>query len=158
MARRTVAIGLAEDRITRGVDIWGNDVPVDAWENIPAYPFQPDPREYVSILVDGSALERLLWREIKHIIKKARLTDWQEVVLYAHLNGLTIAEIGILYHIPKSSAQYRLESALTKVGNVPHKGLLTVMIEALGWPAVREHLADKLELRINGKVRTIRTN
>ena len=30
----------------------------------------------------------------------------------------------------------------------PNRGLLTVMIETLGWPAVRESLADKLEARI----------
>ncbi len=141
MARRTVSRALLEDGLQRGIDWDGNtDTSHDS--------LRIDPREYVSITVDGSPFERLLWREIKQMMKWARLTDWQEAAFVAHLKGLSLAETALIYNRSKGTIQEHLRRALIKCASVPNRGLLTVMIEELGWPAVREHMANKLEMRI----------
>ena len=144
MARRTVSRALLEDGLQRGIDWDGNtDTSHD--------PLRIDPREYVSITVDGSPLERLLWREIKQMMKWARLTDWQEAAFVAHLKGLSLAETALIYNRSKGTIQEHLRRALIKCASVPNRGLLTVMIEELGWPAVREHMSSKLEMRIKAR-------
>ena len=141
MARRTVSRALLEDGLQRGIDWDGNtDTSHDS--------LRIDPREYVSITVDGSPFERLLWREIKQMMKWARLTDWQEAAFVAHLKGLSIAETALIYNRSKGTIQEHLRRAWKKCASVPNRGLLTTMIEELGWPAVREHMSSKLEMRI----------
>jgi len=139
MARRTVSTALLEDGLQRGID-WDGKTDRD--------PLRPDPREYVSVTVDGSPFERLLWREIKNMMKWARLTDWQEAVFIAHLKGLSIAETALIYNRKTSTIKTHLRRAWEKCARAPHRGMLTVMIEELGWPAVREHMSNKLEMRI----------
>lgn len=142
MARRTVSRALLEDRFQRGID-WDGNTDHD--------PLRLDPREYVSVTVDGSPFERLLWREIKQMMKWARLTDWQEAAFVAHLKGLSLAETALIYNRSKGTIQEHLRRALTKCASVPYRGLLTVMIEELGLPAVREHMSSKLEMRIKAR-------
>lgn len=142
MARRTVSRALLEDGLQRGID----------WDGITDHDsLRIDPREYVSVEVDGSPFERLLWREIKQMMIRARLTDWQAAAFVAHLKGLSIAETALIYNRTKGTIQEHLRRALIKCASVPNRGLLTVMIEELGWPAVREHMSSKLEMRIKAR-------
>lgn len=138
MARRTFSVGLVDDV---------ENIGATAWDDIRDV-LKPDPQGYVSIGVDGSPFERLLWREVKKLKKRARLTDWQDLVFSAFLNGFSQREIAELYRISRTMVRVHLEAAQMKCATVPHRGLLTVMIEELGWPAVRESLADKLEITL----------
>ncbi len=149
MARRTVPFDelLAEDRVGRHYE---DNIATNAslWHDEPDRT-GPDPRDYVSYLVDGSPFECLLWREIRIIEKRSRMTDWQKAAFESHLRGLTIRETAELYQRSASTIQQHLDVAFIKARSVPHRGVLTVMIEELGWPAVREALADKLEARVS---------
>lgn len=139
MARRTISVGLLHDVlqcVERNSD------------STPPILFNPDKREYVTHVIDGGPFERLLWREIKHIEKKARMTEWQQWVFECHLRGLSIAETATVCDRAKSTIQHHLDAAFEKALGVKYRGMLTVMIETMGWPAVREALADKLELKL----------
>lgn len=143
MARRTRTMDLAEYRLRPGDELLWTDKPDD--------PFKPDPSSYVSYLVDGSPFERLLWREIKHIQKRAKLTDWQSAVFECYLKGLSIRQTALIFSISDSTAQTHLDRAFNKTSRLSNLGILTVMIEELGWRAVRESLADKLEAKLRRK-------
>ena len=139
MAKRTITSVRIEDAADYGRGQY--------WAEPPDDPLKSDPRDYVSFIIDGSPFERLLWREIKHIERRTRMTDWQSAVFECYLRGLTIRETASVYQRAESTIHYHLRAAFAKAERFPHRGLLTVMIEELGWPAVKETLADKLEAR-----------
>lgn len=115
-------------------------------------PLRPDPHDYVSHLCEGGPFEHLLWREIKHIIKKSGMTDWQGAIFQCYLHGLSIRQTALIYQRSESTIHQHLSAAFEKAKRCPHRGVLTVMIETLGWPAVRESLADKLEMRLKQSI------
>lgn len=143
MARRTVS---------------GQDYQLDSdgnppWFNVDEDGFRPDPRDYVSVLIDGSPFERLLWREIRHIEKYTQMTEWQQAVFECYLRGLTNVEIAVFFHRDESTIRQHLSYAQAKAETFPNRGLLTTMIETLGWRVVGESLADKLEARLRSRAR-----
>lgn len=114
--------------------------------------YRPSPHSYVSFECDSSPIAGLLWREIRRIPHRAKLTDWEEVVFDLFCRGLTDADIGRIFVNPDTGRPRTRQtireirmSAFKKIRCLPHLGCLTVMIEELGWPGVREYLADMFE-------------
>lgn len=136
MARRTFALGLAEDRI--GGHQGYIDADGDMWEPVQSEYEAIDPAEYVSVAIDGTAFERLLWREIKRTIKRAHLTDWQQVVFVDWLKGESQAKIAVHYARSESTISKHFKAAYLKVVRVPFRGLLTSSIETFRWEDVRD--------------------
>jgi DNA-binding NarL/FixJ family response regulator len=136
MARRTIAASQLKMDINEIAQYTGINPP------------RVDPQDYVSYLVDGSPFEHLLWREIKITMKRAHLTVWQRAVFQLTLQGFSLRQIGVFYGRSHITIKQHLDAAYEKMEKISHRGVLTVMIEELGWPAVRESLAEKLEARI----------
>ena len=118
--------------------------------------FRPDPAEYVSYLIDGSPFERLLWLEIRRIEQHTHMTQWQIGVFECYLRGLSIRDTCAIYRRSPATIHQHLQAAVEKAETFPHRGLLTCMIETLGWPTVRECLARRLGAKI--KRRRYRTD
>ena len=144
MAKRTITLARIEDAVEYGRGQY--------WAEPPDDPLRPDPRDYVSFIIDGSPFERLLWREIKHIERRTHMTDWQSAVFECYLRGLSIRETAAVYQRTESTIHYHLRAAFARAERFPNRGLLTVMIEELGWTAVKETLADKLQARKSREV------
>lgn len=139
MARRTIAVGLAEDVLRYGAR--------QPWDDTPPALFRPDPRSYVSCLIDGSPYECLLWREIRQMQAETRMTSWQRMVFDCYLRGLSINQTAHICDRDRSTIHEHLQAAFAKSQQWKNRGVLTVMIETLGWSSVRESLHDKLEIK-----------
>lgn len=106
--------------------------------------------KYVSCELDDdepSDFEALLWREIRVIAKKARLTPWQSTCWQWHLRKFSNTEIAYVFGCDESTIRDTLDRVYQKVPQINHRGLITVMIEELGWEQVREYLADETDRR-----------
>lgn len=122
----------------------------DAIDSLNDSQYIPLPGDYVGPDGDGSPLAGLLWSEVRRLERKARLTDWQASVVELHLQGISDADIGRAF--PDEDGEPRTRQsvrdcrtlAFRKIGRLPHIGLLTVMVEELGWDQVRGHLAEIL--------------
>lgn len=115
----------------------------------------PTSDAYVHHQCDNSTLAGLLWCEARHIINWASkphivtidgkskrippLTSIQAKILYWWLFGLTVIDIAQQFRVSRRTIRTHLQRALYKCSFYPHKGLETVMVEALGWQAVREY-------------------
>lgn len=111
-----------------------------------------DPGNHISYLCDDPRVCGLLWREVQRMVRWATrrrrgvnaLTQHQVLVLECYLLGHTDAEIADRLMISRQAVWASRQEALRKIdGYKPReRGLLTVMIEEMGWSQVREHLAD----------------
>ena len=139
MARKTVSLNNIDDAYIST----HADMGIDS--------FDPDSFAYVDISRDCSDFGGILWMEIKRTMKKAKLTMWQAVVLKLYLAGLSTREIAKIYGRKQQTIFEHLNCASKKMQAVPHCGVLTVMIENLGWSSVKEALSDELEAKLKPK-------
>ena len=146
MTRKTINVGLAEDVLR-----CGTRQPWDDVDDTPPALFRPDPRCYVSPLIDGSPFECLLWREIRRMQAATHMTEWQRMVFDCHLRGLTLEQTATICDSSKQTIHQHLQAAFKKAQQWENRGVLTVMIETLGWRAVRESLNEKLEIKYSNK-------
>lgn len=105
----------------------------------------PPPGRYTTPEDDQDAFTGLLWSEVKRIEKEAHMTDWQAVVWEWHLRGFNNCEIGRVFQRTEGNIRLHLAAATEKALKCPYRGLLTVMVEELGWPSVKELFADQEE-------------
>jgi hypothetical protein len=142
MSRRTVALAVDDDPRLR-------QSPYEEIKDPLIY------EKYVSVKIDGSPFERLLWREIKQIEKSCHMTVWQCVCFEWYLRGFTIDETAKVFDRDRSTIHEHLHKAKQKA-MARRRGMLTVMIETFGEDGamayLREVLADVVERR-NRKTR-----
>ncbi len=147
MARRTiVSTPIIENLSTADGRHW--------WES-------QDPHSYICYLCDDPGVTGLMWREVKKMIRWAlrpargadRLTDQQLLVLEGYLLGASDAEIAERMGVTRQAIRKSRLEALRKIAlyRPAERGMLTVMIEEFGWPAVREHLTDLFEEWLQGE-------
>lgn len=110
-----------------------------------AHQVAPRALDHVGAWCDGGPFEGLLWIEVRRMERKARLTSHQATYLEWHLRGFTYANIADVFSRDESTIRDTVDRALVKIGRCPYRGVLTTMIETLGWPAVREMFADERE-------------
>jgi predicted DNA-binding protein YlxM (UPF0122 family) len=116
-----------------------------------------DPGDYISYLCRDPGIVGLLWREVKPMIRWASstrrginaLTAHQTLVLECYLLGHSDIEIAERLHVSRQAVWESRSEALRKIHRYRPRtrGLLTVMIEEMGWSQVREHLADLADER-----------
>lgn len=85
---------------------------------------------------DDGAATGLIWREIEHLSKRAKLTLRQEEAVQLHFKGFTYEEISVALNVSRPTAYECLQKALSKMSGLKHKGLLTCVFEATGWDGV----------------------
>jgi hypothetical protein len=109
--------------------------------------------DYVSSRTEGP-LAGLIWKEVRKILRKARLTPLQAAVTELHLLGSSDPEIAIL--LKRVDGRTRSRQAIRdargnanrKLRKLPHLGVLTVLYEAFDRQAVNEVRADRFEERL----------
>ena len=85
----------------------------------------------------------LLWFEVRHIERAARMTVLQAVVFEWHLRGIETEGIaGVIGRTP-ATVTALLNKALNKAGQCRHIGLITCLIESFGWPATLSHIFEQ---------------
>jgi hypothetical protein len=114
-------------------------------ENLDQMAHQVAPRglDYVPQYLDESGFGGLLWIEMRAIIRNAHLSKWQAVYFDWSIRGFSPATIALMFGRDESTVRDSIERAETKCLSVAHRGILTVTIETLGWPIVRENLAEQ---------------
>ena len=93
--------------------------------------------------VGQSPLAGLVMLEIRRIERWTRMTELQAAVLEWNLKGFTDAEIAELRGMTANSVAAILHRAHQKCLSYPHRGLLTVIVDELGWEAVQELLSSR---------------
>jgi len=123
MQRRTIYVGSCADveRIAAGAD---------------AMPICPAD-------VGDTPITGLLMLEIRRIEKWTRMTELQAVVLEWSFRGFSNEEIAALRDMTPKVVSQVLHRAREKCMAYPNRGLLTVLIETLGWEGVQEMLANR---------------
>lgn len=93
--------------------------------------------DYVHFQAEGP-LAGLIWKEVRKILKKARLTDLQAVVTELYLLGKSDAEIAIDLETvdgikrSRQAIRYIRINANAKLNKIQNIGLLTVLYEEFG--------------------------
>jgi len=82
----------------------------------------------------------LLWVEIRRIERLGRLSALEAATFELHLRGIRTTDIARAFGMPRSTVAYHLKQAIAKAQAVPHRGLLTCLVEAFGWRAALEHV------------------
>jgi hypothetical protein len=101
--------------------------------------------DYVSAELEGSPYAELLLKEIRIIATKAGMTHWQKIVWECSLRGYSNYEIGEVFQRDESSVRQALEVANIKAEPVRYKGMITSMIEHLGWEQTKLYLNELLD-------------
>ena len=129
MAKRTLSVGDMEDVSTAEGGV-----------------FQVFVRnsDYVRFDVTDTPLQRTKWAEAWEVLRAAGLSPAERAVFALYHRGLSVAEISVFRKCKRSTVQVHLSRARAKCESV-EVGFLTDLIEACGWSAVREYLADKTE-------------
>jgi DNA-binding NarL/FixJ family response regulator len=103
--------------------------------------------DYVGPAADATPFERLLWKEVRLIEKRAHMTDWQAIVWEWHLRGFSNIQIAEFFNKSESTVRQHLDSAFKKAEEVSNLGMMTVIVETLGFDAMRELAAERLDKR-----------
>ena len=90
-----------------------------------------------------SPIAGLVMLEIRRIESWTRMTELQSCILEWDLRGFTAAEIGQLRDMTPNAVAAVLHRAREKCLMYPHRGLLSTIVEVLGWGAVQELLSSK---------------
>jgi len=81
--------------------------------------------------------------EIRRLQRRARMTERQALVFECYCGrGFTVSEIANTLDISKSCVYQHLRAAYKRAEGVRGCGLLTVMVETMGWDQVAVWLAD----------------
>jgi len=83
----------------------------------------------------------LLWKEIRQIERRSSMTSLQKTVWECYLSGYPVEAIAEVFNRNESSIRQALNAAEAKAESVEYCGLLTSMIEDLGWQQVRLYLS-----------------
>jgi len=106
--------------------------------------------DYVSFQAEGP-LAGLIWKEVRKVLKKARLTMLQAAVVELHLLGHSDEEIATQLKTVDGVERTRQtifqarEGADEKLGNLKHLGVLTILYEEFRRRPVNELQADRFE-------------
>lgn len=106
--------------------------------------------DYVSFKAEGP-LAGLIWKEVRKVLKRARLTDLQAAVTEMHLLGKSDPEIAI--DLERVDGVERTRQAVrdvrmnanSKLGKMRHLGILTVLYEEFNKTVINEYQTDKFE-------------
>ena len=90
----------------------------------------------------SGAFAGLLWVEINKIERKSKMTARQAQVFDWHLRGYTGSEIAEVLDVSHEAVSDSLKLAFVKANRVPHRGLVTVILESFGWDAIRQVLSE----------------
>ena len=122
MANRVVAVGIDVDKI--------NNLGASPWET-------PSRGAYVGGPYAEGPWLSLLWKDLRLLEKRSRMTEIQAAVFEAHIFGVSNARIAEARDISESTVSRHLCTALCKAEKNIEKGMLTVIYEGGGgWRAV----------------------
>ncbi|MCE5200237.1 hypothetical protein LLG39_14820 [bacterium] len=107
----------------------------------------PRSSDYVGPWLDESPFEGLLWLEVRKIERSAHMTKWQATIFEWYIRGFSNLTIAQVFSRDESTIRQHLDAALVKAESCPYRGVITLMIENLGWNAVREYLTDQEDAR-----------
>lgn len=102
--------------------------------------------DYVRFDVTDTPLRETKWAEAWEVMRAAGLSPAERAVFALYHRGLSVAEIAVFRNCKRSTVQVHLSRARVKCEGI-EVGFLTALIEACGWSAVREYLADKREAK-----------
>ena len=103
-------------------------IPWTEVEQIPALVGLPSIEEYAA--ADDDPLLRLEWNVLAN---RAHLSDLQyRAFNWYHIVGFSLRETGAAMELDESTVRHHLKAAYSRLNQIPHHGLLTVLIETFG--------------------------
>ena len=111
MARRTIAVGLSPEQYGKAL-----------WDTMPD---------------DNDSTSGLLWLEIRHWCRLAHLDVDDCEILTLYYQGWSQQDIATIRQVTQQAISKRQAKIFSKLSCIKHRGLITAVVEAVGWDGLR---------------------